>query len=119
MQTEQATTAAIEQAARGIPGPPEAPKYNKGVSMSHNVPAPVQPIRVDLSNLELLDIPLLGEFDHAESLPPADQFNLMQRAIPMFDRLVVGGLKGYKFDQLRPVVEAIGNALRERSDSKN
>lgn len=77
------------------------------------------PIRVDLSNMELLDIPLLGEFDNADALSPAEQFSLVQRAIPMFDRLVVGGLKGYKFDQLRPVVEAIGNALRERSDSKN
>ena len=87
-------------------------------------PAPADPpagsaIRVDLSQLELLDIPLLGEFDNAETLAPAEQFSLVQRAIPMFDRLVVGGLKGYKFDQLQAVVEAVSAALRERSDAKN
>jgi len=87
-------------------------------------PTPADPpagpaIRVDLDQMEILDLLLFTRLGAASDVPASEQNALIMEAIPMLDRLVVGGVKGYKLSQLGYVISAVSTAIQEASKAKN
>lgn len=76
-------------------------------------------LRIDLSQLEILDLPLIARLETAGSLPNDEANKLLVAAIPMLDRLVVGGLAGLKLADFPRVIASLSGSVGEAANPGN
>lgn len=81
--------------------------------------APARELRVDLSQLEILDLPLIARLETAGDLANDAANALLVEAIPMLDRLIVGGLGGLKLADFPRVIAALSGNVAEASNPGN
>jgi hypothetical protein len=97
---------------------PRTPRAPQAATEADSAPA-LPAIHVDIQQLDILDLPLLARMETAGELGASEQNALLMEAIPILDRLVVGGLKGYKIGQLAAVMAAVTGAIAEASNPGN
>lgn len=104
-----------------IESPPERPVTPRGPQPpSGAVPAPSGPtIRVNISKMEIPDLVVLARFAKLSSLDEDAQLQAVADAIPMLERVVVGGLAGRSIDQLGAVMQAVNDTMTGRANRGN
>lgn len=78
-----------------------------------------RPIRVDVNQLEIPDIALFNRIAALDESDTAAVRKAVMDLAPMLDRLVVGGLSGFKLEHMAAVVQEVVRQMGEASDSKN
>jgi hypothetical protein len=83
------------------------------------LPALPRPITIDTAQLEIPDISLMLRLQSAEGRPEAELQQLVFEMVPMLERLVVGGLAGFKLPDLPAVVTEVFAQLKAAGDPGN
>ncbi len=83
------------------------------------VPALPRPIKVDPSRLEIPDISLMVRMQNAEQKSEAELQQLVFEMAPMLERLVVGGLAGFRIEHMPAVVTEVFAQLKGASNPGN
>ena len=79
-----------------------------------------RPIKVDASRLEIPDIGLFQRLEAmADVADENEQRRLVMEMAPMLDRLVVGGLAGFRLHHMAAVITEVTRQLGEAADVKN
>lgn len=76
--------------------------------------APKFDLAIDWTKLEVLDLLTFSRMESAPQMSANEQNTLMISLIPMLDRLIVGGIAGYKLDQFGDLIASFAHALKER-----
>src|SRR5262245_34692676 len=98
--------------------PPSAPAAQPAAAAPE---APTLPrlITIDPSRLEIPDISMMLRLQSAEGRSEDEVQQLVFEAIPMFERLVVGGLAGFRLEHLPAVLTEIFAQLKAIGDPGN
>lgn len=83
------------------------------------VPSAQGTIRVNIAKLEIPDLRILARFRQLDGASPEEQFDVIVEALPMLERVVVGGLAGRPIEQLGAIMEAVTRAMNARSNPGN
>ena len=83
------------------------------------LPALSRPITVDPSQLEISDIPLMLKLQSADGRSEAELEQLIFEMVPMLERLVVGGLGGFKLSELAAVIQEVFSQLKQAGNPGN
>lgn len=85
--------------------------------------APAEPvalaIEIDSSLLRIGDLRLFLRLASLKNAPAAEQQAALIDALPVFDRLVVGGIDAYPLSQLPQALEAVADAISKAGNPGN
>lgn len=73
-------------------------------------------IRVNLAGMQIGDLVTLVTFSQLQHASEAEQVAALVEAIPLLDRIVVGGVSGRPLSDLQPVMAAVNGAMNRSSD---
>jgi hypothetical protein len=89
------------------------------IAPAPTLPALSRPIQVDTSQLEIPDLPLLMKLQTLDTKDQAQIQAAIVGMVPMLERLVVGGLAGFKIAELPAVVVEVFQQIGRASNPGN